>query len=487
MIRSSRSGLTVAALIAALACTSTVAVAQPVPTPPAPDDGLADPYAPAPAPTPAPEGDADTGLEDERQREIDVAVAQALYERGKTLYAEGDHLNAKQMFVESLERSAKGPVAADALAMLRATNERLGVANLDDGNPSVAPTEPLDPYGGTGDEGGPGGDLVDPYGGDSPVLDPYGGMIGPGTRDDLDGAATARRRIAMWSAGLGALLGLAIAGPQDDTGDTRGAAILAALVGGGVGAGAAWYALRNRTLTEGQGQAVISAGSWGAYLIALFGDAVTGVDTTTTNEGFKATAIGGALGLAGGAVYAATQEPTAGDVALINSFGLYGTTAGLMLGVGMSPPETEAYSINGFLGASGGLVLGHYLAGRAEVSRARMLRVDLGALAGVAATWAVFYPLVADDGTDNDEQAAGFLSIGSMAAGAYIGWRLTRGMDDSPTLTASREAPVPGLITRTSDGSWGVGTTLPRPMENPALAPRTGAFTLGADVLSGRF
>ncbi|HUH00847.1 MAG TPA: hypothetical protein VML75_02565, partial [Kofleriaceae bacterium] len=257
--------------------------------------------------------------------------------------------------------------------------------------------------------------------------------------------------------------------------------------GGGGGAGAAWYALRNRRLTEGQGQAVISGGTWGAYLIALFGDVVTGVDSTTTNEGFKATAIGGALGLAGGAVYAATQEPTADDVSLINSFGLYGTTAGLMLGVGMAPPESEAYSINGFIGAGAGLVLGHYLAGRAEVSRRRMLRVDLGALAGVAATWAVFYPLIADDGTDNDEQAAGLLSIGSMAAGAYIGWRLTRGMDDPPTLTGAREVAVPGLINRTSDGTWGLGTAMPRPMENPALAPRTGAFTLGADVLSGRF
>ncbi|HUH05596.1 MAG TPA: hypothetical protein VML75_26560, partial [Kofleriaceae bacterium] len=221
MIRSSRSGLAVAALIAALACASTRAVAQP-----APDDGLADPYAPTPTPTPvpAPGSDADADVDDERQREIDDAVAEVLYERGKTLYAEGDHLNAKQMFVESLERSSKGPVSTDTRALLRATNERLGVTNLDDGNPSVAPTQPLDPYGGTG---GPGADLLDPYGGEDPVLDPYGGMIGPGTRDDLDGAATARRRVAMWSAGLGALLGLAVAGPQDEFGDTRGAAILA--------------------------------------------------------------------------------------------------------------------------------------------------------------------------------------------------------------------------------------------------------------------
>lgn len=487
MTRSTRSGLAVAALIAALTSTAVRAGAQPdeapadpyapVPAQPAP----ADPYAPVPA-TPAPDPDATavTGLDDERQREIDDAVAQVLYDQGKTLYTQGEHLDAKQLFIESLERSAKGPAARDALAMLRTANERLGIANLDDGNPSVAPTDPVDPYG----TGGPGNDLLDPYGDNGGIADPYGTGSG---RADLDAAAIARRRVMMWSAGYGALLGLAVAGPQDETGDTRGVSILAALIGGGVGAGAAWYALRKRELTLGQGQAVLSGGSWGAYTVALFGDAVTGVDTTTTNEGFKATAIGGALGLLGGAVYAAKKDPSEHDVSLINSFGLYGTTAGLLFGVGMSPPESEAYSINGLIGAGAGLVLGHYLAGRADVSRRRMLRVDLGALAGVAATWAVFYPLVADDGTDNDEQAAGFISIGAMAGGAYIGWRLTRGMDDPPTLTAERDAPLPGLVTRGADGSWGLGAALPRPMENPALAPRTGAFTLGADVLSGRF
>jgi hypothetical protein len=481
MIPTPRSGLAATALIATLAFASMPALAQPGGA----DDAPADPYAPtpaAPAAPAAPDGPADadappSGLDDDRQRELDDEVARALYERGKTLHDGGDDLNAKQLFIESLERSARGPSAGDALGMLRIANQRLGIANLDDGNPAVASTDPLDPYG----TGGPGDDLLDPYGGD-PALDPYAGR-----RDEVDEARTARRRITMWSAGFGALLGLAIAGPQNDAGETRGAAFLAALAGGGIGAGAAWYAVRKRRLTLGQGQAVISAGTWGAYTIALFGDAVTGVDTTTSNEGFKATAIGGALGLAGGALYASRVDPSEDEVAVVNSFGLYGTTAGLMVGVAMAPPETEAYSINGFIGAGAGLVLGHYLSKRLDVSRRRMLRVDLGALAGLAATWAVFYPLVADDQSDNDEQAAGLISIAAMAGGGYIGWRLTRGMDAPDKLVVGQDVPVAGLINRRSDGTWSVGSVVPRPMENPALAPRSGAFSLGADVLGGRF
>jgi hypothetical protein len=432
-----------------------------------------------------------------RATEIDRAVAKALLERGKVLYASGDHANAKMLFIESLERSADGPSAEDSLAMLRAANERLGFDDLDDGNPIGKPVGnggegPVDPYG-TGDGGeGP----VDPYGnqgGEGPV-DPYGTGGGggsvppPGGEVDQPDPSTARRAVTLFGAGYGALLGLAVAGPQDEIGDTRGAAVLLAALGAGAGAGGAWYLMRNRELTPGQGSAIASGGAWGTYTVALFGDAVTGVDSTTTNEGFKSAAIGGALGLGAGTLFAVKVDPSEGDMSLINSFGAYGTTTGLMFGLLMAPPESEAYSINGMLGAFAGLGVGYYVSTKAEVSRRRMLRVDLGALAGLAATWAVFYPLVEDGGTNNDEQAAGAISIGAMAAGGYIGWRMSRGMDEPDRLTGDdAQARLPGLVTRDAGGGWSVGAPVPRPMENPALAPRTGAFNLGVDLLSGQF
>ncbi len=462
----------VAALVAGAAAASP-ARAQPADTPPSAD---------------APPVDVSA----QRKKEIDQAVAKALLDRGKLLYAEGDHADAKKMFIESLERSPDGPSSNDALSMLHSANERLGLEDLDHGNPIGKPVgngadEPADPYANNG--GGDG--LADPYGGTGDgggPVDPYGngGTASAGGKDQPD-PGVARRRVTLWSAAYGGLAGLAIAGPTDDSGSTRGAAVLVGLLGAGAAGGGAWYYLGKHDLTPGQGQAFLSGGTWGAYTFALLGDAVTGIGTTSTNEGFKSAAIGGAVGAVGGAFYAIKAEPTEGDVAIINSMGMYGTSAGLLLGVVMQPPKGEAYSINGAIGAFAGLGAGMLMSRRYDASRGRMLRIDLGAAAGVAATWALFYPLVADNSSNNDEQAAGVVSIGAMGLGAYLAWRWTRGMDDDDDQPLTHEPVASSLVQRTGDGHWLVGAPMPRPMENPALAPTTGAFSLGVDLASGRF
>src|SRR5690606_3044036 len=63
-----------------------------------------------------------------QDRAVDEHVAAALYDRGMVLYELGDVANAKTMFIESLERSSEGSRAADALRMLRAANEKLGIS-----------------------------------------------------------------------------------------------------------------------------------------------------------------------------------------------------------------------------------------------------------------------------------------------------------------------------------------------------------------------
>ena len=52
--------------------------------------------------------------------------------------------------------------------------------------------------------------------------------------------------------------------------------------------------------------------------------------------------------------------------------------------------------------------------------------VDLGAAAGAAVPWILIYPLVNDDGTNNDEQALGWISSLTMGGGALTAWLLTR-------------------------------------------------------------
>ncbi len=400
----------------------------------------------------------DAAAEKTATSEIDEAVAAALFDRGQLLFAKGDFHNAKKLFIEALERSPQGTWADKSMAMLRSANERLGIRDLEHGAPRVEkiPTddEPVDPYGeaSVGDAGGDG--PVNPYkttesgGGDrvadsgSP-LDPYG---------DTGGASAGGGRSQVRPGG------------RADTGAPSAST------------------MRARVL--------VSGAAWGAYNGALLGDLVTGVGTSTDGEiaGFF---IGGALvGTGASYLYWRKSPPTEDELALVNSMGLYGAAAGLLLGVGFDPIESEAYSLQGMLGSAIGLGAGFYLTRKLDISRRRSWRLDLGAAAGVAVTWGLFYPLVSDDSTNNDEQAAGFISVAAMGGGALIAYLLTRGMDRGRHAGDGEKPPAPpvaGLITRSGKGAWGLGHVAVRPIVSPALTGSRRSAGWGLDVLGGRF
>jgi hypothetical protein len=136
--------------------------------------------------------------------------------------------------------------------------------------------------------------------------------------------------------------------------------------------------------------------------------------------------------------------------------------------------------IGSTLGLTTGLLLSRY----ADASRRRMLFVDLGALAGAAVPWALIYPLISDDQTNNDEQAAGLISTLTLGGGAVVAWLLTRGGDR--TMAADDEETPTALLQRSRTGSWKLGTPGLRPMQAPALAPPSG-LALGIDLAAGRF
>lgn len=412
--------------------------------------------------------------------DIDDQVAAALYDRGVFLLGTGDAANAKKMFVESLERSPEGPVAQDARAVLARANERLGLPP----EHGIPTQEVLDPYG----EPAPGGEVLDPYGEPAAgeVLDPYGqdaAPAAPAVSPAADADATARKGLLAWSGLYGLTLGLALGGPESDDGDVRGGAIALGLAGAAAGVGASYYLTGRRPLTAGQSAAIASAGTWGAMNLGLLGDVFTG-DDSATNTVYKYVAAGGALGVGVGAWYAIEAEPSVGTVSFVNSLSSYGVAGGLLLGVALDPPRSEAYSLNAFFGSALGIAAGLYLEDEVEVSRRRMLLVDVGALAGAASPWVLLYPLIADDSTENDEQVAGLVSTLTMAGGAIAAWVLTDGYgaDDE----AASDAPT-ALLRRAGDGRWQLGLPLPRPMPAPALAPSSGGMPVGIDIAAGSF
>ena len=433
------------------------------------------------------------------EQEVGDAVAAVLFERGNHLYARRDFANAKKMFIESLVRSAQGPKSLDALAMLRACNERLGIKNAEHGRPGTGATGPLDPYG-TDDAKQPKDPApLDPYGEgpakpDNP-LDPYGdGPKDPGgdkpTLTDKvkppkrtqprsrhrDRAKVGAIASYSWGALAGLSIGLAVTGPEGDDGEFSGAGVAGGAIGAAAGVGAMHLLLRKRRFTSGQHALLVSSGSWGAYGMGLFSDIVSGVDDTQPNDVHVGVAVGSVLGTAAGVYLARKFDPDPARVAFINSVGAYGGAAGFMLGFVLNPAETEAFSVNGIFGAGGGLVLGYVLRNKLTFSARRLMRINLGVLAGGAVAWAVLYPGIADDTSSGDEQLVGGISLAGMAVGGYVAWRLTRSMDKRSG--ASAAAATPGLFSHSAMGGWQLGVPVPRPL---------GRGAIGIDVAGGTF
>ncbi len=482
------------------------AAAQPPPQPRG--DQPVDPYAAPPAdkpeaepprgpepPEPESEPGPNSGLGDED--DVDDQVAQALYRRGVALYRRGAAAEAKTLFIESLERSPKGRVSADALRMLRAANRRLGISDLDHGRPSAQGGEGvLDPYAGGGGAPAPSEAPLDPYGA-APTPEPPEATMpvepaGPPDRPEPElGSPMGRRAVIGWSGAVGLVAGLALGGPEDDSGELADAAVVAGLVGAAGGVGLSYWLTRRVPLTVGQSAAIASAATWGATQGGLLADATTGTDSEA-NDVWKYVAAGGLVGLGGGVLYARMGDPSEQDVALTNSLALMGTGLGLSIAAGMEVAESEAFSLNALFGSTAGLAAGLLLSPRVELSLRRSLLLDLGAAAGAAAGWAVLYPLIYDDTTRNDEQVVGWVSTATLTGGVIAMWYLTRNMDAprSGSLTAApRRGPPapPGLARLEADGDWHLGVPFLRPLRNPALAPAGGETALGIDLVSGRF
>jgi hypothetical protein len=432
-------------------------------------------------------------------------VADALYARARELHQRGDTMGAKTLLVESLELSAQGQRARDARVLLGQINRTLGLSADDRRVPLMPPPraarDTIEPF-----SSGAADEPLDPYGDmASEPLDPYAdsGLEGdkgialrgvddesvPLPADDLEDDRRRGRRIVLLHGGLvGFTTGLALGGPVDEFGNLKAGAVLLGAVGAGVSIVSAHFLTRKYQISEGQAAAVSWFGIWGATAFGYLADLATGVDDSTGNEITWGVTTGGLAGTAAGILYARKHEPSVGDVAVVNSFGLYGMTAALLLGVAMDPKESEGYSINALLGGALGIGAGMYAAGRIDTSRRRMLYVDLGASAGALAPWLLLYPAVSDN--DDGAQITGLVSALGLVIGGYATWRLTRKMDRSESIGRKRiaGAPVPGLIQRDPEGQWGVGMLTLRPMvTSPLLGPAIGSPGLGVDLVGGRF
>lgn len=399
-------------------------------------------------------------------------VAEQLVTRAQELFDAKMYLDAKQLAVEALVESEKGPAAQHAHYLIQQVNQQLGIR--EEPSPSSSTTAP------STSNPAPKPQAVDV----TPINDPTHRAEQPGPAPE-GGVHDGHTAATVHGALAGGLLGAAIGSWFDENNQAAGAVPLG-LVGGAVAAFGvprlvkSWDAAKVRTVGSGT--------VWGGTVGGLFSEIVLGSNGRSPSPRgiLLGATIGATAGGVGGWLLDRERPPTRGDVALVDTFAGMGTAGGLTLGMLMQPAETEAYSLNAMLGAAAGVAVGLIAAPQTNTTPRRMVRVAGLAAAGGAAPF-LLYAAINDSSTDSDERLTGALSTLGLVGGAWLGFYLTRNMDvglDVPdgASPARTDAP-PSVIGRGSDGQWQLGG-IGLMTTSAALTNRPG---VGLTLLGARF
>jgi hypothetical protein len=430
-------------LVAVIAAT-TVANAQP-----------ADPYGP-PAPAPGPTL---TSLPNGDDPVLAEQIAQSLVARAQELFDAKLYADARQLANETLAKSPNGTAAQQARFLLQEIDKALGLTK------PPAPTEPVDLT-----------PITDPT--ESAKTEPLPPQ--PELPPTGDKVLAARVHTGLYGGLLGATIGSFF---SEDTPAGGAVPLGIALAAGGAYAGPKLFAKLD--WDEAQIRTLGMGTVWGGVIGGFFGDAVS-VDSSTSRHVLVGASIGSTvLGLAGAGL-ASKKKLTRGDVALMDTMAGIGAVGGLTLGMLMQPAEGEAYSVNAILGTGAGLLVGYIAAPQTNTTPRRMLRVAGLAAAGAAIPFAL-YGAIHDSESTGDDRTVGTLSTIGLVAGAYLGFRLTRGMDEGLDVADGKAAKVddapPAVVGRHSDGRWALGSLAVQPL-SPALAPQPG---MAMPIVGGTF
>ena len=296
-----------------------------------------------------------------------------------------------------------------------------------------------------------------------------------GTISERASANEGRGRLVLWSSLYGIWLGVA----GDILMDVNNVqpAVLLPMVGMGVALGASLVITSHHPVTTGQAWTIITGLDYGSVNGALWGGGLglsaKGVVGLSLATSVAATPI---------AVFvASTRRPKAGDVELVRSSLLWGTTAGLLAAAAFSSSSTSAESAwrTGAIAMDVGLAAGIGLANSFDLSRNRVLIIDAGAIGGgLFGLGAAF--LAGGNHVSGQAVAAG--ALGGLVAGIAIAAVATHNLDANDD--QARAPAYPALFARDPDGHWAVGMPAPTP-----LLDTTGTRAVGASLpaLGGLF
>ena len=160
---------------------------------------------------------------------------------------------------------------------------------------------------------------------------------------------------------------------------------------------------------------------------------------------------GSGIGMTAGFLIARKTDISAGDAALVNCGGTWGTATGALLAQAIfRSPSASQFGWFMLGGTTAGVLTGSLLAWKLELSRGRVGLIDVGGLAGTGLGFALGYVIGVNAQSEDNIQTGARYALGGMALGLLAGAVLTRKF--KPDLP-----PVEALLRRDGAGRWAFG------------------------------
>lgn len=159
---------------------------------------------------------------------------------------------------------------------------------------------------------------------------------------------------------------------------------------------------------------------------------------------------GSGIGMTAGFLIARKLDISAGDAALVNSGGTWGTATGALLAQAIiRNPSGSQFGWFVLGGTTAGVLTGSLLARKLELSRGRVGLIDVGGLAGTGLGFALGYVIGVNSRSEDNLQTGARYALGGMALGLLASAVLSRKYKgDLP--------PVEALLQR-NHGHWALG------------------------------
>ncbi len=222
----------------------------------------------------------------------------------------------------------------------------------------------------------------------------YGGVVGP----MLVGAISGSTQFTQSGQGVAALL-------------------LSSVAGIGAGFAASFLTTRNG-VPVGTSSILIGGGAFGSGMGAALALGLR----TDERAIYGITLLGGAVGITAATLAAHFGKISAGDAAIVNSGGLWGTAAAALLAPAViAHPDASASGWFILGGTAIGLTAGILSASSLERTRTEVAIVDLGGLVGTGLGFALGYAVGSNSTADNGVTQGSRFALGGMALGLVSG------------------------------------------------------------------